>query len=113
MYKLGLTNLDAVDASPNMLEKAKEKGVYKNLICARVGPGTLDILNGKWFIGILFHWMSSKLLKPYTIMSDTPNALSINTWYAYIGTIRICWGERVKFSPAKPNGQYDLLGSRG
>ena len=33
----GYNNIDAIDGSKKMLEKAKEKGVYKNCIAAMLG----------------------------------------------------------------------------
>ena len=34
LFKLGYTNIDALDISQEMLNEAKKKNVYKKLICA-------------------------------------------------------------------------------
>ena len=34
LFKLGYTNIDALDISQEMLNEAKKKNIYKNLICA-------------------------------------------------------------------------------
>ncbi|XP_013386212.1 methyltransferase-like protein 27 [Lingula anatina] len=39
----GFHNLDALDASKEMLEKAKEKNLYRNVVCDILGPNRLDI----------------------------------------------------------------------
>lgn len=38
--------MDAMDASPGMLEKAKEKGLYDRYIVGILGENTLDTLTG-------------------------------------------------------------------
>ncbi|XP_077978590.1 methyltransferase-like protein 27 isoform X1 [Glandiceps talaboti] len=39
---LGFGNIDGVDMSQLSLEKAREKGVYKKLLCAELGPEPLE-----------------------------------------------------------------------
>ena len=34
LFKLGYTNIDALDLSQEMLNEAKKKNIYKKLICA-------------------------------------------------------------------------------
>ena len=34
LFKLGYTNIDALDISQEMLNEAKKKNIYKKLICA-------------------------------------------------------------------------------
>ena len=41
--KLGYSNIDALDASEEMLEQAKQKGVCKRMIRDYMGPNKLDI----------------------------------------------------------------------
>lgn len=48
LQEMGYTNIDAVDASQNMLDKAREKNIYKHLACARVGKEQLQIANGMY-----------------------------------------------------------------
>ncbi|CAH1778152.1 unnamed protein product [Owenia fusiformis] len=43
LQRLGLTDIDAVDANQAMLDVAKSKNVYNRLICDFLGPNTLDI----------------------------------------------------------------------
>ncbi|XP_013386794.1 methyltransferase-like protein 27 [Lingula anatina] len=43
LKKNGFQNIDALDASAEMLEKAKEKKLYNNVICDFMGPNRLDI----------------------------------------------------------------------
>ncbi|XP_013415527.1 methyltransferase-like protein 27 [Lingula anatina] len=43
LSKRGFNNLHALDASKEMLEQAKQKGVYKKLIHAFIGPDRVDI----------------------------------------------------------------------
>ena len=38
----GYTNIDALDGSEGMLEKAKQKGVYKNCIKAMIGNAPIE-----------------------------------------------------------------------
>ena len=38
----GYTNIDALDGSKGMLEKAKEKNIYQNLIHTLLGPQPID-----------------------------------------------------------------------
>ena len=38
----GYTNIDALDGSKGMLEKAKEKNIYQNLIHTLLGPHPID-----------------------------------------------------------------------
>ncbi|XP_077996307.1 methyltransferase-like protein 27 [Glandiceps talaboti] len=46
MYSVGgYTNIDAIDLSQGLLDKAKEKGIYKKLICAKLGTGPTDGVN--------------------------------------------------------------------
>ena len=48
MVKLGYKNIDAVDANEAMLEQSRKKGVFKKLICAKLGWGNkLDIPDSK------------------------------------------------------------------
>ncbi len=47
MYKLGFTQLDALDACQQMLDQAKEKSIYGRLICDFMGPNRMDIQDGK------------------------------------------------------------------
>ena len=48
LKEAGFTNIDALDASEEMLEMAKKKGVYKNLMCATVGTNILPIADSKY-----------------------------------------------------------------
>ncbi|KAJ8048732.1 Methyltransferase-like protein 27 [Holothuria leucospilota] len=41
LYRLGFKNIAAVDISSKSLAAAEKKGVYKKLVCAEVGKGTL------------------------------------------------------------------------
>ncbi|XP_013386216.1 methyltransferase-like protein 27 [Lingula anatina] len=43
LKKCGFHNLDALDASEEMLEIAKKKKLYKNVVCDFLGPNRLDI----------------------------------------------------------------------
>jgi len=43
LAELGFTNLDALDPSAGMLEKAKEKDIYKHFICDFLGTNRLDV----------------------------------------------------------------------
>ncbi|XP_013387880.1 methyltransferase-like protein 27 [Lingula anatina] len=43
LKKNGFHNLDALDASKEMLEIAKEKKLYRNVVCDLLGPNRLDI----------------------------------------------------------------------
>lgn len=45
LKKEGFERIDAVDISPQMLEIAKEKGCYNQLICAGLGDGSISITN--------------------------------------------------------------------
>ena len=48
MKKEGFTQIDGLDASDEMLNIAKSKGVFQNYICARVGMDhDLPIKGGK------------------------------------------------------------------
>ena len=38
----GYTNIDAIDGSEGMLQKAKEKGVYKNCMRALIGSAPIE-----------------------------------------------------------------------
>ena len=51
LIKHGYTNIDALDMNTAMLEEAKKKGVYINLIQGRLGSNKLDILDSeKYYI---------------------------------------------------------------
>lgn len=43
LQKRGFLNLDALDGSQEMLERAKTKNIYGQLICDLLGPNRLDI----------------------------------------------------------------------
>jgi len=43
LSRLGFTNLDALDASQEMLDEAVKKGVYHNMLCDFLGPNKLSI----------------------------------------------------------------------
>ncbi|XP_013412462.1 methyltransferase-like protein 27 [Lingula anatina] len=43
LTKRGFHNLHGLDGSSEMLEQAKQKGIYKKTICALLGPNRLDI----------------------------------------------------------------------
>ncbi|XP_066302056.1 methyltransferase-like protein 27 [Branchiostoma lanceolatum] len=45
LVRLGFTDLDGVDGSPDMLKLAERKQIYNRLICDFVGPNPLDIEN--------------------------------------------------------------------
>ena len=47
MYSKGFKKLDAIDASAQMLEKAKSLGIYENLYLDIVGPKKLSIRDSK------------------------------------------------------------------
>ena len=47
LYEGGYVNIDALDGSPEMLEEAKRKDIYKRIICDYLGPNKLDIEDGK------------------------------------------------------------------
>ena len=53
LFDIGFKNLDAVDASAQMLEVAKNKDIYKRLICDYLGPNRLDIEDGMNFIYLI------------------------------------------------------------
>ena len=42
--------MDALDANPEMLEKAKRKNIYGRIICDFMGPNRLDIEDGRFYI---------------------------------------------------------------
>ena len=46
LSKEGYENVDTVDGSAKMLEKAKERNVYKQLVCAFVGPDKMAFNEG-------------------------------------------------------------------
>ena len=48
LKKHGFTNVDGLDLSPEMLEKAKEKNAYKNYICEAITEKRLDIPTGNY-----------------------------------------------------------------
>ena len=48
LSKHGYTNVDAIDVSKKMLDKAKEKHVYKNYICEAVTDRRLNIATGTY-----------------------------------------------------------------
>ena len=48
MHKLGFTNIDGVDPSPEMLECARAKNIYSNLIKDFLGANRLDISDSMW-----------------------------------------------------------------
>lgn len=50
MKKLGFAVIDALDPSPGMLEKAREKGLYRKYFCEAIGPKPLDIPSGSYDI---------------------------------------------------------------
>ena len=48
--KEGFTNVDALDVSQEMLNVARRKGIYKDLLCAYVEQGrSLPIEDSKYF----------------------------------------------------------------
>ena len=47
MYSKGFKNIDAIDASAQMLEKAKSLGVYENFYVDIIGPNKLSIPDSK------------------------------------------------------------------
>ena len=47
LAKYGFSNIDALDASEAMLNKAKEKGTYKKYIYSYMSSDPLDIPDGK------------------------------------------------------------------
>ncbi|KAK3103895.1 hypothetical protein FSP39_022742 [Pinctada imbricata] len=47
LQKFGFAHVDGVDPSKGMIEKTKEKGVYRNLICEALTKDPLDIPAGK------------------------------------------------------------------
>ena len=47
MSKRGLTNVDCLDASAEMLAEAKKRNVYRNLIEAFLGKNRLPIDTGE------------------------------------------------------------------
>ena len=47
MSKRGLTNVDCLDASAEMLAEAKKRNVYRNLIEAFLGKNRLPIDSGE------------------------------------------------------------------
>ena len=62
----GFTNVDALDGSKGMLERAKEKGIYKNYIHALLGAQPIeDVEKGS---RRFYKNLSGNLLrkKPYT-----------------------------------------------
>ena len=49
LFKLGYTNIDALDVSQEMLNEAKKKNIYKKLICAALtGQRTPEIQTGEY-----------------------------------------------------------------
>ena len=47
LHKYCFTNVDALDASAEMLAIARKKNVYKHLMEATLGPQRLDIPDGR------------------------------------------------------------------
>ncbi|XP_072024758.1 methyltransferase-like protein 27 [Amphiura filiformis] len=43
LTKLGFKNIDGVDISTESLKFSKERGIYRRLICSRIGTNKLDI----------------------------------------------------------------------
>ena len=50
LYDGGYPNIDALDGSPEMLEEAKRKDIYRRIICDYLGPNRLDIEDGKFCV---------------------------------------------------------------
>jgi len=48
LYDLGFTHIDALDASASMLQEARKKNIYGNLIEAYLGPSRLPIEVGTY-----------------------------------------------------------------
>ncbi|KAK3103855.1 hypothetical protein FSP39_022431 [Pinctada imbricata] len=48
LRKFGFTNIDGLEPSKGMLQKAKEKGAYKNLICMPITKDPLDVPAGSY-----------------------------------------------------------------
>lgn len=64
LKKHGFTNIDAIDVSQGMLDKAREKNVYKNYICEAVTDKRLDIPTGTYDSIISGGTISSGYVKP-------------------------------------------------
>ena len=45
IYKLGFTNIDALDSSPGMLNEAKKKNIYKRFFCCPVDDQRIPEIN--------------------------------------------------------------------
>ena len=56
LQKAGFSNLDAIDGSAGMLEVARKKNIYNNIICDIIGPNTLKIENGELHITYYRLW---------------------------------------------------------
>lgn len=46
LTKIGFKIIDALEPSSGMLEKAREKGLYRKYICEAIGTEPLNILSG-------------------------------------------------------------------
>ncbi|XP_077978591.1 methyltransferase-like protein 27 isoform X2 [Glandiceps talaboti] len=66
---LGFGNIDGVDMSQLSLEKAREKGVYKKLLCAELGPEPLEGIDNRGHICIMITAMFLYLLEGETFKS--------------------------------------------
>lgn len=54
LTKIGFKIIDALDPSSGMLEKAREKGLYRKYICEAIGTEPLDIPSGNKKVLIIF-----------------------------------------------------------
>lgn len=45
IYKLGFTNIDALDSSSGMLNEAKKKNIYKRFLCLPVDDRRISEIN--------------------------------------------------------------------
>ena len=52
LYDIGYKNIDALDASPEMLEVAKQRNSFKRTFCAYLGSKEIDVDDGASFSSI-------------------------------------------------------------
>lgn len=74
LTKIGFKIIDALDPSSGMLEKAREKGLYRKYICEAIGTEPLDIPSGNkkvliiffyqlWYLVFFFYSIKSKIVR--------------------------------------------------
>ena len=63
LKKHGFTNIDGLDLSPEMLQKAKEKDAYRNYICEAVTEKRLNIPTGTYDVVLSVGAVTSGYIK--------------------------------------------------